>query len=259
MLRVLQSEIYRIRKSRLFCLCLLLSLFFTLSLAFTFHYDTVRVPMRAGIAVVPSLTKFTEFLFSDYSLVFPLTLFLALHCTEDYHNGVPGVLLSKGVDRRELFWGKLLAAGVGTLFYLVISFVPAYCLLLVLWAGQPVFECSVPSIIHFLLLQSCCYLGFTVFLWLSGLLLRLRSVAVLVDFCLLGVLYLYPTKIGTALGLEHALYRCWIVGCSHEMQIDGLAGQTPQILTTAFLYLAIGTVLSYWVYARMDLRKMEGR
>lgn len=103
--------------------------FFTLSLAFTFHYDNVRVPMQSGMAVVPSLTKFTEFLFSDYSLVFPLTLFLVLYFTEDYYNGVPDVLFSKkgGQHGRNSFLESCLHLGL-VLFYTLwlVLFLPMF-------------------------------------------------------------------------------------------------------------------------------------
>ena len=74
MIQTMQSELFRIRKSRLFWACLVLAAFFVFALALTFYHNSVN-----GMLPVTSLGSFTEFLFSDYSLIFPLTLFCA--CT----------------------------------------------------------------------------------------------------------------------------------------------------------------------------------
>lgn len=74
MIQTMQSELFRIRKSRLFFGCLVLAAFFVFALALTFYHNSVN-GMLSAISLVP----FTEFLFSDYSLVFPLTLFFV--CT----------------------------------------------------------------------------------------------------------------------------------------------------------------------------------
>ena len=67
MLRIIQGELYRIRKNRLFFICLLLSTFFMFAYALTFHYDIVKAAGPQGN--IPSLNGFSEFLFSDYSLL----------------------------------------------------------------------------------------------------------------------------------------------------------------------------------------------
>ena len=107
MIQTMQSELFRIRKSRLFWACLVLAAFFVFALALTFYHNSVN-----GMLPVISLVSFTEFLFSDYSLIFPLTLFLCLYFTEDFHTGTYSITLSKGTSRVHLFFGKLLASGV---------------------------------------------------------------------------------------------------------------------------------------------------
>lgn len=82
MIQTMQSELFRIRKNRLFWVCLVLAAFFVFALALTFYHNSVN-----GMLPVISLVSFTEFLFSDYSLIFPLTLFLCLYFTEDFHTG----------------------------------------------------------------------------------------------------------------------------------------------------------------------------
>lgn len=90
MIQTMQSELFRIRKSRLFWACLVLAAFFVFALALTFYHNSVN-----GMLPVISLVSFTEFLFSDYSLIFPLTLFLCLYFTEDFHTGTYSITLSK--------------------------------------------------------------------------------------------------------------------------------------------------------------------
>ena len=65
MIQTMQSELFRIRKSRLFWACLVLAAFFVFALALTFYHNSVN-----GMLPVISLVSFTEFLFSDYSLIF---------------------------------------------------------------------------------------------------------------------------------------------------------------------------------------------
>lgn len=105
MIQMMQSELFRIRKNRLFWVCLALAAFFVFALALTFYHNSVN-----GMLPVISLVSFTEFLFSDYSLIFPLTLFLCLYFTEDFYTGTYSIALSKGTSRVHLFFGKLLAS-----------------------------------------------------------------------------------------------------------------------------------------------------
>ena len=123
MIQTMQSELFRIRKSRLFWACLVLAAFFVFALALTFYHNSVN-----GMLPVISLVSFTEFLFSDYSLIFPLTLFLCLYFTEDFHTGTYSITLSKGTSRVHLFFGKLLASWGGVLFFLFVCFGVAYLL-----------------------------------------------------------------------------------------------------------------------------------
>ena len=113
MIQTMQSELFRIRKSRLFFGCLVLAAFFVFALALTFYHNSVN-GMLSAISLVP----FTEFLFSDYSLVFPLTLFFCLYFTEDFHTGSYSMVLSKGANRAQVFFGKLLAAWISVFFFL---------------------------------------------------------------------------------------------------------------------------------------------
>ena len=67
MIQTMQSELFRIRKSRLFWACLVLAAFFVFALALTFYHNSVN-----GMLPVISLVSFTEFLFfrlqSDFSI-----------------------------------------------------------------------------------------------------------------------------------------------------------------------------------------------
>ena len=40
-----------------------------------------------------------------------------------------------------------------------------------------------------------------------------------------GVLYLYLTKISTALDMDYSLYKYWVVGLSHSLQINTFGGE----------------------------------
>ena len=158
----MQSELFRIRKNRLFWACLALAAFFVFALALTFYHNSVN-----GMLPAISLVSFTEFLFSDYSLIFPLTLFLCLYFTEDFHTGTYSIALSKGTSRVHLFFGKLLASWIGVLFFLFVCFGVAYLSILIMGASRYDIDYSFSAIGAFLLLQCLCFLGYTAFLSVS--------------------------------------------------------------------------------------------
>ena len=155
MIQTMQSELFRIRKSRLFWACLVLAAFFVFALALTFYHNSVN-----GMLPVISLVSFTEFLFSDYSLIFPLTLFLCLYFTEDFHTGTYSITLSKGTSRVHLFFGKLLASWGGVLFFLFVCFGVAYLSILMMGASRYDIKYSFSAIGVFLLFQCLCFLGY---------------------------------------------------------------------------------------------------
>ena len=223
----MQSELFRIRKSRLFWACLVLAAFFVFALALTFYHNSVN-----GMLPVISLVSFTEFLFSDYSLIFPLTLFLCLYFTEDFHTGTYSITLSKGTSRVHLFFGKLLASWGGVLFFLFVCFGVAYLSILMMGASRYDIEYSFSAIGVFLLFQCLCFLGYTAFLNLLSYLLRHRIIVTITAFFMLGVLYLYLTKISTALDMDYSLYKYWVVGLSLEMSRNVQSGNTQNLKST---------------------------
>ena len=239
MIQTMQSELFRIRKNRLFWACLALAAFFVFALALTFYHNSVN-----GMLPAISLVSFTEFLFSDYSLIFPLTLFLCLYFTEDFHTGTYSIALSKGTSRVHLFFGKLLASWIGVLFFLFVCFGVAYLSI---------------AIGAFLLLQCLCFLGYTAFLNLLSYLLRHRIIVTIAAFFLLGVLYLYLTKISTALDMDYSLYKYWVVGLSHSLQINTFGENLMPILITLVVYLFLPTAVSFSLFQRLDLRGLERR
>lgn len=259
MIQMTQSEFYRIRKSRLFFGCLVLAVFFVFALALTFRYNTVTVPLKNGEQPTISLVAFTEFLFSDYSLVFPLTLFLCLYFTEDFHKGTYALLLSKGNTRNNIFLGKLFAAWLGTCVYLLVCFGLSYIFILMMCTGLPNITYSVSTMGLFLILQCLCFGGYVAVLNLLSCLLRHRVIVTVVAFFLLGALYLYLTKISTALDLDDLLYSYWIVGLSHNMQINNYTEHFVPIIATITVYLLCPTGFAFYLFQKIDLRRLERR
>ena len=257
MLRIIQGELYRIRKNRLFFICLLLSTFFMFAYALTFHYDTVKAAGPQGN--IPSLNGFSEFLFSDYSLLIPITIFQLVYSTEDYQKGVHEVLFAKGISRIDFFFGKLFALWTALIFYLIFSFFMAYIFIFLIWIKQPYIEVSFIKIIGYLVLQILCFVGYSSFLWLLSCLIPYRNIVLVVVFFLLGTLYLYLTRISGALDLEYSFYKYWIVGLSDEMGIDVYMNQLPTILITDAVYIFFPVGAAYWIFRRANLRKHESR
>lgn len=254
MIQTMQSELFRIRKKRLFWACLALAAFFVFALALTFYHNSVN-----GMLPAISLVSFTEFLFSDYSLIFPLTLFLCLYFTEDFHAGTYSIALSKGTSRVHLFFGKLLAAWIGVLFFLFICFGVAYLFILVMGVSRYDIEYSFSAIGAFLFVQCLCFLGYTTFLNLLSYLLRHRIIVTITAFFLLGILYLYLTKISAALDMDYSLYKYWVVGLSHSLQINSFTEDLMPIFVTLAVYLLFPTALSFSLFQRLDLRGLERR
>lgn len=254
MIQTMQSELFRIRNSRLFFGCLALAAFFVFALALTFYHNSVNA-MLSAISLVP----FTEFLFSDYSLIFPLTLFLCLYFTEDFHTGSYSMALSKGANRAQVFFGKLLAAWISVFFFLLVCFVVAYLSILMMGTARYDIEYSLPAMGTFLLIQCLCFLGYTAVLNLISYLLRHRIIVTIVAFFVLGVLYLYLTKISAALDMDYSLYKYWIVGLSHSLRINTIAEDFMPILITLAVYLFLPTVVSFSLFQKLDLRSLERR
>ena len=72
--------------------------------------------------------------------------------------------------------------------------------------------------------QCLCFLGYTAFLNLLSYLLRHRIIVTITAFFMLGVLYLYLTKISTALDMDYSLYKYWVVGLSRKLADQSLWG-----------------------------------
>ena len=231
MIQTMQSELFRIRKNRLFWVCLALAAFFVFALALTFYHNSVNGMLPAislvsfffvfalaltfyhnsvnGMLPAISLVSFTEFLFSDYSLIFPLTLFLCLYFTEDFHTGTYSIALSKGTSRVHLFFGKLLASWIGVLFFLFVCFGVAYLSILIMGASRYDIDYSFSAIGAFLLLQCLC--------------------------------------------------KYWVVGLSHSLQINTFGENLMPILITLVVYLFLPTAVSFSLFQRLDLRGLERR
>ena len=107
--------------------------------------------------------------------------------------------------------------------------------------------------------QCLCFLGYTAFLNLLSYLLRHRIIVTITAFFMLGVLYLYLTKISTALDMDYSLYKYWVVGLSHSLQINTFGENLMPILITLVVYLFLPTAVSFSLFQRLDLRGLERR
>lgn len=107
--------------------------------------------------------------------------------------------------------------------------------------------------------QCLCFLGYTAFLNLLSYLLRHRIIVTITAFFMLGVLYLYLTKISTALDMDYSLYKYWVVGLSHSLQINAFGEDLIPICLTLLAYLFLPTAISLSLFLRLDLRDLERR
>ena len=130
---------------------------------------------------------------------------------------------------------------------------------LIMGASRYDIDYSFSAIGAFLLLQCLCFLGYTAFLNLLSYLLRHRIIVTITAFFLLGVLYLYLTKISTALDMDYSLYKYWVVGLSHSLQINTIGEDLIPILVTLGIYLFLPTAISFSLFQRLDLRGLERR
>jgi ABC-type transport system involved in multi-copper enzyme maturation permease subunit len=255
MLKLIQAEVYRISRSRLFFLSLCLSAFFMFSFVTTFHYTKVKLPLSALNRVTISIDEFTGFLFSDYSLIIPITLFLVVYFVDDYTNGLRILAFSKGITRGELFFGKWMAAWLLVMFYFLFNMLLAYLLFIPLTINQYPISFSFAQVFGFLLLQMLCFIGYTCLLGLVCCIIRVRSIILAVLLVLAVVLYVYLTKISAALGVSYSLYQYWIIGLSHKMDIAAYKEHLPVIVATLAGYLLIPTLLAYYLANKAETRR----
>ena len=89
--------------------------------------------------------------------------------------------------------------------------------------------------------------------------LRHRIIVTITAFFMLGVLYLYLTKISTALDMDYSLYKYWVVGLSHSLQINTFGEDLIPICLTLVVYLFLPTAISLSLFLRLDLRNLERR
>lgn len=257
MIKVIQGELYRIQKNRLSFLLIFLSTFFMLAFATTFRYNTLKTTSVINIDISITLNKYTEFLFSDYSLIIPITILLILYFTEDYMKGLHEVVFSKGISRMKFFFGKLFTSWIVIVFYIVFNVLVAYLFLISISVNQFQIEYSIWTIVGYLIIQMFCFIGYSCFLWLFSFAIRHRTLALVIIFVLLGTLYLYLTKISIALDMTYSLYKYWIVGLSHIMPIASYPQELSTILVTILIYIVFPIVLAFFIYQRADLRRLE--
>lgn len=169
------------------------------------------------------------------------------------------MVLSKGANRAQVFFGKLLAAWISVFFFLLVCFGVAYLSILMMGTARHDIEYSLPAMGTFLLIQCLCFFGYTAVLNLISYLLRHRIIVTIVAFFVLGVLYLYLTKISAALDMDYSLYKYWIVGLSHSLRINTIAEDFMPILITLAVYLFLPTVVSFSLFQKLDLRSLERR
>lgn len=121
MIQTMQSELFRIRKSRLFWACLVLAAFLSLRLPDLLSQFGKWYASGYITGFVHGVSVFR--LQSDFSI----DALLCLYFTEDFHTGTYSITLSKGTSRVHLFFGKLLASWGGVLFFCLYTLVLRIC------------------------------------------------------------------------------------------------------------------------------------
>ena len=59
--------------------------------------------------------------------------------------------------------------------------------------------------------------------------------------------------------MDYSLYKYWVVGLSHSLQINTFGEDLMPISVTLVVYLFLPAAISFFLFQRLDLRGLERR
>ncbi|GHU16086.1 hypothetical protein FACS1894163_04800 [Spirochaetia bacterium] len=256
-MNIIKSEFYKLGKSKLFYVCMLLCAVIPAIMAIAIQLGVQTRGPEGMSAIVDDISGAT-FLAETLGLALlptVLAVFVSIFVSSEFHNGTMKNYVSKGFNRVQIYLSKLAVSGAAVLAIYAIHIAVALALGTALWGFDPSGGAAVSGVITMLLGEGLLLLAYTSVFVLVSMWLRSNGASVAVAICAASVLPTILMTIDFILEDVISLSSFWISG-----NVSALASITPesgavlQGLIVGFCYLVGGTVLGSLLFKKQDIK-----
>ncbi|GHV07474.1 hypothetical protein FACS189485_17890 [Spirochaetia bacterium] len=261
-MNIIKSEFYKLKKSRLFYVCMLICAVIPAIMAIAIQLGVQTRGAEGMSAIVEDISGAT-FLAETLGLALlptVLAVFVSIFVSSEFHNGTMKNYVSKGFNRVQIYLSKLAVSGAAVLAIYVVHAAVSLALGTALWGFDPSGGAAVSAVaiygaVTMLLGEGLLLLAYTSVFVLVSMWLRSNGASIAVSICAASVLPTILMTIDFILEDVISLSSFWISG-----NVSALASITPesgavlQGLIVGFCYLTGGTVLGSLLFKKQDIK-----
>ncbi|GHV27958.1 hypothetical protein FACS18948_6220 [Clostridia bacterium] len=256
-MNIIKSEFYKLKKSKLFYVCMLVCATIPAILAIAIQVGVQTRGAEGMTAILEDISGAT-FLAETLGLALlpsVMAVFVSLFVSSEFHSGTIKNYVSKGFNRVQIYLSKLLVSGVAVLAIYFVHIAISLTLGTALWGFDPSGTTAVSNVVTMILGEGLLLLAYTSLFVLASTWLRGIGASVAVTVCATSILPPILMAIDFMLIDVITLSNFWISG-----HVSALATVTPesgavlQAVIVGLCYLVGGTVLGSVLFKKQDIK-----
>ncbi|RCX12954.1 hypothetical protein DFR58_11910 [Anaerobacterium chartisolvens] len=257
MTNIIRSELYKLKNSKPFYICLFVCAAIAVFLALAIQMGVVARGTEDVAAIADSISA-VSLLEQTLGLTFLPTLFgvfVSLFVSGEFYNGTMKNYVSKGVNRVQIYLSKIVVCGMAVLTMYVVNFAFSCITGTILWGFDPYGVATFSNLAAMLLGEGLLLLAYSSIFVFVSMWLRSIVASIAVNICAVS---LFPTllmAVNYVIGDNVTLSNYWISG-----NITALASLAPesgavlQGIIVGLCYLLGGTIIGSILFKKQDIK-----
>jgi ABC-2 type transport system permease protein len=257
MMNIIKSEFYKLQKSKLFYICMIICAAIPVIMAVAILAGVQTRGAEGMSAIVEDISGAT-FLAEILGLaLLPtiLAVFVSIFVSGEFHNGTMKNYVAKGFNRVQIYLSKLAVCGAAVLAIYVVHIAISCALGTALWGFDPSGTATISGVVTMLLGEGLQLLAYSSVFVLILMWLRSNGVSIAVNICAASVLPAILMVIDFMLIDVISLSSYWVSG-----NISALATLTPENgavlhgIIVGLCYVLGGTAIGSILFKKRDIK-----
>jgi ABC-2 type transport system permease protein len=257
MMNIIKSEFYKLKKSKLFYICMLACALIPAIMVIAIQAG-VQTRGAEGMSAIVEDISGAAFLAEILGLALlptVLAVFVSIFVSGEFHNGTMKHYVSKGFNRVQIYLSKLAVSGAAVLAIYFVHAAISLALGTALWGFDPSGAAAVSGVVTMVLGEGLLLLAYSSIFVLVSMLLRSNGAAIAVTVCATSVLPAILMTFDFMLIDVISVSNFWISG-----NVSALAAIAPESgavlrgVIVGLCYIAGGTTVGSILFRKQDIK-----
>lgn len=254
---IIKSELYKLKKSKMFYICLILCAALAVFLAFVVKMGVATRGTEdiAAIAETISAVSLLELTLGQAFLPTIIAIFVSIFVSGEFHNGTMKNYVAKGFNRSRVYLSKLFVCSMAVLMMYIAHVVSAFVTGTLLWGFDPYGVATFSNVATIILSEGLLLIAYSSVFIFTSMWLRSVGASIAVNICMVSLLPTFLMAINYIIGDSITLSNYWISG--NIIALASLAPESGAVLLgiiVGLCYLVGGTIVGNVLFKKVDIK-----